>query len=105
MVLLQEPLLKTLVDAKADIDRESDRHGFTPLMYAVMVDNGATDPLQVCWLQSIHVLFILNPTTARASQSACQVWCRREHSGQGDLYIWFTAEPAAVVRGAGAQRR
>lgn len=44
---IEEPLMKLLIDSKADIDRESDQHGFTPLMYAVMVDNGATDPLQL----------------------------------------------------------
>lgn len=44
---IEEPLIKCLVDAKADIDRESNEYGLTPLMYAIMVDNAKEEPQQV----------------------------------------------------------
>ena len=39
--------MRALVEHKADIERQSQHFGFTPLMYSVMVDNAKEEPQQV----------------------------------------------------------
>jgi len=45
--VIEEPLMRALVEHKADIERQSQHFGFTPLMYSVMVDNAKEEPQQL----------------------------------------------------------
>jgi len=69
--IIEEPLMRALVEHKADLERQSGLYGFTPLMYAVMVDNAKQDPQQADRVRLLLKLGASVNTTALPAAGNC----------------------------------